>query len=375
MLNSLLILIFIRPFISSLAFPEVNLIYSILLLGFLGIWLVLKGLPLKEIKPIKYPLILLCVALIISVVFSQNKLNSLLELYKYISGMLLFLIAISLTHENKIRVIRAIILAGLIISLLAIYQYFFGFKQLLNYIVREKITDPFVLDYVERKRVFFPFVTPNTLAGYFALIIPLVLIIQDKSRWLVLSTISFALLLTKSLGAFLSIFLTLIIYSYLEGKLKRKRILFIISLSIIFAFLFIIRSATQKQHFRPIFSTVMRINYWKDTLNIIKASPLTGVGLGNFNLMQSRYTHNSYFQIWAEMGILGIVSILWFITAVFKSALKNMKDSVHKNITASLVSANSVFLIHNFVDFTFFLPEVALIWWVILGLILSQILL
>lgn len=368
----LLLLIFIRPFISSLAFPYLNLIYSIFLMGFLAIWFLSPGLPLEKIKPIKYPLMLLCLALIISVVFSQNKPNSLLELYKYISGMLLFLIALSLTYKNNIQVIRTIILAGLIISLLAIYQYLFGFKQLSNYITKEQISNPFVLDYVERKRVFFPFVTPNTLAGYLALITPLVLIIKDKSRWFIIFAISFALLLTKSLGAFLSIFLALVIYFYLEGKLEKKRILFLIGLLIITVSLFIIRSATQKQHIQPIFSTVMRINYWKDTLSIIKASPLTGLGLGNFNLTQSRYAHNSYLQIWAEMGILGLFSLIWLITKVFRTAFLNVRKTAYKNQLVSLITAGFVFIIHNFIDFTFFLPEVALIWWLILGLTISK---
>jgi len=398
MLVILLLLIFIRPFISSLAFPEVNLIYSILLTGVLGIWLILKGLPLKEIKPIKYPLMLLCLALIICVSFSQDKFKSLIELYKYILGLLLFLTGISLTSKHKVGVVQTIILAGFIISLLAIYQYFLGFRHLLNYIAKEKITNPFALDYVGRKRVFFPFVTPNTLAGYFAFIVPLVLVIKEKSRWLILLAVSFSLLLTKSLGALLSLFLALAVYFYLENRsrkspsaitlndfrsgmgkcfilsctIKRKGILLLVGLLAIIVLLFIIRSLPQKQHTQPLFSTLMRINYWKDTLEIIRVSPLTGVGLGNFNLMQSRYAHNSYLQIWAEMGILGIISILWLITAVFKSALKNIIEKTQKNQIISLIAANTVFLAHNLVDFTFFLPEVALLWWLILGLVIPK---
>jgi len=364
MLVILLILIFIRPFISSLAFPYLNSIYSSLLIGFLVIWIINKGIPLKKIQCFKYPLILFCLALIISLVFSSNKLNSFKELYKYISGILLFLIVVSLTYENKIRLIRTIILAGFIISLLAIYQYFFGFQHILDYISKEKITDPFTLDYIQRRRVFFPFVTPNTLAGYLAMIIPLV------SRIWFIIPISFALLLTKSLGALLSLLLALVIYFYLQGKLERREVIFLSGILVIISLLFITRSATQKEHLQPIFSTVMRLNYWKDTLRIIKAKPLTGVGIGNFNLKLSRYAHNSYLQIWAEMGILGMVSFLWLIIAVFKSSFKNIKDFPNKKLMTGLITANAVFLIHNLVDFSFFLPEVLMIWWMILGLIL-----
>jgi O-antigen ligase len=379
MLGVLLTLIFIRPFISSLAFPYLNSLYSALFLVFLITRLIYKGISIKKIPALKYPLILFSLALIISVVFSTDKLNSLKELYKYISGILLLLIVASLTYKDKIYVIHTIIFAGLIISLLAIYQYFFGFQHILNYITKEKISEPFVLDYVSRKRVFFPFVTPNTLGGYLAMIIPLALI--NKNRIWFIIPVSFALLLTKSLGALLSIFLALAIYFYLprpcaqerglQGKLDKRKVIFLLGLLIAIGVVFITRAATGKQHLQPIFSTVMRLNYWKDTLRIIKASPLAGVGLGNFNLEQSRYAHNSYLQIWAEMGILGIIAWMWIIFESLRTGFKKLKLSENQNYTlAALLSANFTFLIHNLIDFSFFLSEVSWIWWIILGLII-----
>ena len=365
MFRVLLTLIFIRPFISSLAFPYLNSLYSALFLIFLITWPIYKGISIEKIYALKYPLILFSLALIISLIFSIDKLNSLKELYKYISGILLFLIAISLTQENKIRLIYIVVLAGLVISLLAIYQYFFGFQHILDYISKERITEPFALDYIQRKRVFFPFVTPNTLGGYLAMMIPLAL--NDKKRIWSIIPLSFALLLTKSLSALLSLFLALGLYFYLQGKLEKRRILFLFGLLLIIGLVFIIRSATPEQHLQPIFSTIMRLNYWKDTLRIIKIAPLSGIGLGNFDLTSSRYAHNSYLQIWAEMGILGITSILWLIITVFKYVFNNFEGYPDKKLITSLIVTTAVFVIHNFIDFTFFLPEVALIWWTILG--------
>lgn len=370
MFGVLLTLIFIRPFISSLAFPYLNSLYSALFLIFLIIWLIYKGISIRKIQILKYPLILFCLALIISTAFSPDKLNSLKELSKYITGIFLFLIAASLTYENKIRLIHTIILAGFIISLLAIYQYFLGFQHILDYMTKMGIANPFALDYLERKRVFFPFVTPNTLAGYLGMIILLALTLDRKNRIWFIIPLSFALLLTKSLGALLSIFLALGIYFYLQGKFENRKTFLLFGLLTIIGLVFMARITTQKQYLQPIFSTVMRLNYWKDTLRIIKAKPLTGVGIGNFNLTLSRYAHNSYLQVWAEMGILGVVSILWLIIAVFKSSFKNIKDFPNKKLMTGLITANVVFLIHNLVDFSFFLPEVTLIWWVIFGCIL-----
>lgn len=365
MLEFLLIFIFIRPFISSLAFPCANFIYSALLLILIFIWIMRKRISLKEIEPIKYALLLFILAVFSSVIFSQDRAISVKELYKYISGVSLFIIATSLSFSDKNRVILFIVSAAFVISLLAIYQYFFGFQHLSNYVTKKGISDPFILDYISQKRPFYPFVTPNTLAGYLAMIIPLTLIYR-KRRWFIVP-IFIALLLTKSLGALLSLLLGLILYFYIQGRLDKKRIILLSGLLMVICLIFTLRILSQKQHTQPIFSTFMRLDYWQNTLKIISEHPLAGIGLGNFNLIRSRYAHNSYLQIWAEMGILGIISFLWLVIAILKFSLKKLKDSLHKFQIASLIAATVIFLIHNFVDFTFFLPEVSLIWWVILG--------
>lgn len=354
----LLILIFTRPFISSLAFPHLNTIHSVLLIALLTTWVIIKKVPFKKIRPLKYPLIMFCLALIISLVFSINKLKSLAELYKYITGLLLFIIAASLNDKDKLRIIQTLVITGLIISLAAIYQYFFGFRHLLNYIAEQKITSPFALDYATSRRVFFPFVSPNTLAGYLIMIIPLALTLKNKA--LIVIPLAISLILTRSLGALLSIFLALGTYLYLP---KKRKLVFLLGLLAVIGLVFIIRTTAQKQYLQPVFSTLMRLNYWRDSLTIIKMNPLIGVGLGNFNLVLSRYAHNSYLQIWAEMGILGILSLFWIIYLSFTKA---------KAAPAGLILANAAFLIHNLIDFSFFLPEVSFIWWVILGLIISE---
>ena len=369
MCEIILFLIFIRPFISSLAFPYANLIYSTCLLVFLLIWLLQKGRPLNQIKQIRFPLSLFILALVISLIFSQDKMTSMKEVYKYITGILLLCVGIFLSYKDKQRAILWIAASGFLISILAIYQYFFGFQHLLSYVAEQGISDSFTLDYVGQRRVFSPFVTPNVLGGYLAMIIPLALTIKD-GIWFIIP-LSLALLLTKSLGALLSIFLGLIVFFYLQGRLQKRKIIILAAILLTIGSIFIVRATIQKQHLTPIFSTLMRLNYWQDTVRIIKGYPLTGVGPGNFNLSCSRYAHNSYLQIWAEMGILGLISFLWLVISVLKVSLKNLKDSADKIQLIGLISLCGVFLIHNFVDFTFFLPEVSMIWWLILGLSFS----
>lgn len=364
MFTILAILIFIRPFISSLAFPYLDFVYSSILLGFLFFWLITKKGALKEIISLRYPLILFSLALTVSLAFSLNKITSLREIYKYITYILIFLVSVNLADKNKIRIYQVLVLAAAIISILAIYQYFLGFKHILHYMSKQGLADPFTLDYISRKRVFFPFVTPNTLAGYLIIVLPLTLIIKEKLKWFLFFILAFSLLLTKSLGAFFSLFAAVGTCLWLKNDFSKKKILLLLSIGVCTVSIFALRQLATKEYILPSFSFWQRLSYWRDACEIIKAHPFAGVGIGNFNLQASRYAHNSYLQLWAEMGILGLLSFLWLVFFVVKRAYKSEHSAI-------LIISISVFLIHNILDFTFFMPEVSIIWWVILGLGMS----
>ena len=131
---------------------------------------------------------------------------------------------------------------------------------------------------------------------------------------------------------------------------------------------FIWRSAAQKEHLRPAFSIAMRLSYWQESLVLVRQYFFSGMGLGNFNLQNSRYAHNAYLQILAEMGILGLGAFIWLVFAALKNGFNRLKGAVDKETGCCLAAASVVFLVHNLMDFTFFLPEVSLIFWLILGL-------
>jgi len=317
------------------------------------------------LKEIQIPLTLFILGLFLSIIFSQDKIQSIKELYKYITGISLLLAGFSLRKEDTEKVIYCLVAASVLISLLAIYQYFFGFRHLLSYVHTQGISDNFTLDYISQRRVFFPFVTPNILAGYLVMMIPLALAVGNNILFIV--PLSIALLLTKSIGALISLFCGLAAYFYLKGELRRKGIIFLGGISVIILIMFIIRANTQKQHLLPLFSTVMRLNYWEKGLEIIKLHPFAGVGLGNFNLAQSRYAHNSYLQLWAEIGTLGIFAFLWLVWSLLRIRVIRLKEKAKDRISSGIFLASIIFLLHNLIDFTFFLPEVCLLWWVILA--------
>ena len=314
-------------------------------------------------------LVLFLLNVVLSMLFSYDKLSAIQGAGNYLVGILFFFFAASLEDRERKLLLSFMTLAALVIAVLAIYQYFFGFRHLLEYLARQKNSYDFALDYIGRWRAFFPFVTPNILAVYLGM--SLFLSTTQRNKFVYIIPISFALLLTKSLGVFLSLFVSSVIYFLLKGKLKKKHILILCGLVVICGLIFIVRENAQKIHQTPSFSTLMRLGYWRDTLQIIKSHPFIGVGPGNFNLPQSRYSHNSYLQICAEVGLIGLLPFIWFLVAGAIGLGKKIKHPPQPYIYLAGTAASCVFLLHNIIDFSFFLPEVSMIWWLIMGLVLS----
>jgi len=323
-----------------------------------------------------------------------------------------FYLLFSISPGQKREVLIALIGAASLLSLYAIYQFFWGFQNILDYLSQTK-PYPYAEEFLARKRVFSTFFSPNIFAGYLIMIIPLtaglLLEIVKKHQFLSLrakrsnlilclltglsiSFMSISLLLTKSIGAWISLLVAFLVFSVLlfvhRPPFLRRKVLLgtVITCIVIISILtgiFLIRTEQFLDFNNPQNSIIQRFYFWKAGVKIIKDFPFTGVGLGNFGLIYPKYkspeavethfAHNSYLQIWAEMGILGLLAWLWLILGFFRAGLRNLKVEYEQNyLTIGLIAASAAFLAHNLIDFDFFIPEVAFHWWVILGLILSM---
>lgn len=173
------------------------------------------------------------------------------------------------------------------------------------------------------------------------------------------------------MGGLLSILLGASFYLYLKRDISYIKFVFLGIIVTISVVVFSLRQTTIIEAFSPASSLLNRIAYWRDSLTLIKLHPFTGIGPGNFNLPLSRYAHNVFLQVWAETGILGLISFIWLISCLVKSSLESIKESPYRKEIICLATANFIFLVENLTTFTFFLPEVSLIWWAILGLAVS----
>ncbi|MBZ9577916.1 O-antigen ligase family protein [Patescibacteria group bacterium] len=321
----------------------------------------------------------------------------------------------SISPGQKREVLIALIGAGSLLSLYAIYQFFWGFQNILDYLSQ---AEPYLYaeEFLARKRVFATFLSPDMFAGYLIMILPLaaglLLELAEKRQFLSLRpraksrgnlilcllaglSVAFmliALLLTKSAGAWIGLFVAFLVFSvllfvYRPPFLRRKVLLgAVITCIVIISILtgiFLIRTEQFFDFSNPQNSIIQRAYFWKAAVKIIKDFPFTGVGPGSFGLIypkykspeafQTHFAHNSYLQVWAEMGILGFLAWLWLILRSFQVGLRKLKVSKGQGyLTISLLAASSAFLAHNLIDFDFFIPEAAFHWWVIVGFLLNK---
>lgn len=381
----LLLLILIKPFFSDLAYPAFEFWYEILIffLGIIGIFSIRPHRQTRSNNIVQAGAILILLsAYIISTTVSNNPGKSFKEILRLISYISVFYLVSGTSQEQKKTIIKVIVTCASVISVYSIYQYFWGYQHTLHYL-KQTNSDflsvfPVVKDILILKRAIGTFPSPNIFGSYLIMIFFVSLtLLKDSSikKWAFPSLLIFtALVLTKSTGAWISFiagFAVLFIFSYHSLK-KQKSMFIIISILMLLALSFVILGRCHRllDLKDPHNSIMERLNYWRTAITIIKDHPFTGVGPGNFheafskhNLITNRgtyYAHNIFLHIWSETGILGILGILFLIGSFLK---KIRVDSEKRFIFLGMLA----FLLHNLIDNTFFISQVGIFWWILLG--------
>jgi O-antigen ligase len=108
-----------------------------------------------------------------------------------------------------------------------------------------------------------------------------------------------------------------------------------------------------------------RAHFWNVTLDVIKAYPLLGSGLGSFGVIYPRYdtrngtfrleqAHNDYLQTLSDAGILGVILGVAFVVILFKRgfARRETHDEFRRGVTTGALAGCFAVLVHSFFDFT-----------------------
>jgi O-antigen ligase len=127
--------------------------------------------------------------------------------------------------------------------------------------------------------------------------------------------------------------------------------------------------------------TTGRAHFWAVTLDIIRAHPYVGAGLGAFGVIYTRYdtrnglyrleqAHNDYLQVLSDGGIVGAVLALSFVVLLFYKAISRAqsRDDFRRGVALAALSGCFAVLVHSFFDFTLHTTSNALLFLVLAAL-------
>jgi O-antigen ligase len=124
-----------------------------------------------------------------------------------------------------------------------------------------------------------------------------------------------------------------------------------------------------------------RLGYWSRSMRIIRDYPLLGTGINTYSVVQWEYSegwggypHNSYLQMTAETGVLGLFSFLWLLFVLYKNlfrALRKMQESNLKILLIGFGAGLLGFLLHSFFDTNFYSVQLSSLMWLIMGVVVA----
>ncbi|MCK8827538.1 O-antigen ligase family protein [Natroniella acetigena] len=233
-----------------------------------------------------------------------------------------------LDTEKTLMLFHKITLFGsFIISAIALYEYITG---------------------ITTRRAVSVFSNPNHLATYLLLLAPIALgLATDKNLsnfargfFLLTSITGFiTLILTMTRGAWIGIAIGSIIFAFLKDKRSLILVLIIIIAITSFASEEVITRATSIVSLE---SNTNRLEIWQGTFDIGYEQPILGQGIGSFRPLYPDYapkgatkfrhhSHNLLLQTFAELGLVGLSLLFWFVFSLLQGLFQLTKKDTFKN--------------------------------------------
>ncbi len=314
----------------------------------------------------------------VSIIWSISPIRTVIEGIQLVGFGLIYIMARKLSSEGLDKLFKVLFLVTGGIALLGILEYLF----------------------VSGNRIHATFTNPNPFGIYMVMmfLVALSLAIRSKLKITVVLSVLFlsAVFLSGSRASMGAMAVALIIpfFGIQRLELKNAIIKFIIIFTSAFVFsqialyasvyirenIFIdkslLESITRSSSFVSS-SLKGRLEFWRVAFDLFKNEPILGYGNGTLfsayyieygmNEWYSRFTHNHYLQIMAELGIVGITLFLAFLWTSFKGVLYNAKQSSKPIFFWGMVAGLVAFLLHIGVDFTWNFPAVTMLFFFFLG--------
>ena len=324
---------------------------------------------------VELPLAAFVVILCASVLWASCKILAAANAFGWTVDVVLFLTVVQVINSGNTRrrLERIFLATGFIIALYGIYQRFIGFPEMTSWVsenVEETrqmlgLGDQHWEDFKSRLatyEIFSTFVIPNALAGYFLMVIPVLitgLIINWRSRSRSMPAFIFkaaallailaATLMTGAKGAWACLPIQAIVFVLLLKGLmpNRRRRQFVGAIAITVAAAAVALSTVPQLHdyaFGLWDSLYVRFGYWEGAWRIITDGEnfIRGIGAGNFQELypgvkpveasEVQKAHNHFLQLWAELGLFGLAGFVgvWILIGLnsIRKPLANPEESL-----------------------------------------------
>lgn len=348
-------------------------------------------------------LIIAWIAIASIAVFVAPDLRSAAGIWKayFIEPILLLLVFLSLvkTKKDTSFVIGALSFSALYISIWAILQKFVG----------GGVLSTEVWGQAQAWRATGPFFHPNFLGLYLSPIILLVIgqavsyfkkNILITSYGLLVTIVSLiAIILARSEGALLGMFVGLVFLGLVYRPIRKWTIAGLVIFIVIIGLLpgargYVLEKATFSD-----LSGQLRINIWQGAREMIQDNPVAGVGLNGYQKLapsyQNRYyhpqtgelisvethpyPHNIFLAIWLELGLVGLFIFVFTIVRFFSDGIKKLSvncqlgrsKSDQLKLAVISMAAMAAILIHGLVDTPYFKNDLSVLFWMIIGLVIT----
>jgi len=245
------------------------------------------------------------------------------------------------------------------------------------------------------RRVTAFFSSPNSVGLYIAPIITLIIyfiiskknngqgkmlnILYNRYLWFALLIVSLAtLFFTKSQGAWVGLFIGMIVFMFMLGYKKIS-----VGILVVTACLAILIPSARSALLFQDLASQNRLLLWNQSWSYLSSSPTNfvfGTGIRQFyNKVQKPthdwkrierhiYPHNIFLNFWTEIGIFGMVSFIGILSYLFLMAFRITRS--RSILGPVFIAMLTIILVHGLVDVPYFKNDLSFMFWTISALVL-----
>ncbi len=130
-----------------------------------------------------------------------------------------------------------------------------------------------------------------------------------------------------------------------------------------------------------------RLDLWLSSIDMLRDHPLLGIGLDNFAYLYQQlylregaaaepnlsHPHNWVLNFWLSLGLPGLIAFGWLLVRFWREARAALGRLNYRWLVVGALGAIADMLVHGFIDNSYFLVDLAFVFWLSLALVEGRI--